>query len=84
MRQSMLAQILSAEARERMSRISIVKPEKAKQVEDMLINMARRGQVRQQIQEQDLIEFLAQIPEKKTEIVYSRRRDDFDSDSDDF
>ncbi len=46
MRRAMLAQILSAEARERLARIRIVKEEKANGIEEMLIRMAQSGQIR--------------------------------------
>lgn len=41
-----MAQILSPEARERLARIRIVKEEKARGVEEMLIRMAQSGQIR--------------------------------------
>ncbi|KAF9147079.1 hypothetical protein BGX20_006759, partial [Mortierella sp. AD010] len=44
MRRTMLVQILDGEARERLSRIAIVKAEKARAVEDLLIRMAQGGQ----------------------------------------
>ncbi|CAG8613597.1 3347_t:CDS:2 [Cetraspora pellucida] len=45
-RQTLLTQILDNEARERLARISIVKAEKARAVEDLLIRMAQSGQLR--------------------------------------
>ncbi|XP_016723996.1 DNA-binding protein DDB_G0278111 isoform X5 [Gossypium hirsutum] len=44
-RQMMLSQILSSEARERLARIALVKPEKARGVEDVLLRAAQTGQI---------------------------------------
>ncbi|ORZ22809.1 PDCD5-related protein [Lobosporangium transversale] len=86
MRRTMLIQILDGEARERLSRIAIVKPDKARAVEDLLIRMAQGGQVRSKITETQLIELLEQVNQQtksETKIVYNRRRYD-DSDDDDY
>ena len=61
MRRNILFQILSNQARERLSRISIVKPEKGKAVEDMLIRMAQNGQLKSKVEEKQLIELLGYI-----------------------
>ncbi|KAG0037714.1 hypothetical protein BGZ83_003339 [Gryganskiella cystojenkinii] len=85
MRRTMLIQILDGEARERLSRIAMVKADKARAVEDLLIRMAQGGQVRSKITEQQLIELLEQVNQQSnkstTKIVYNRRRYD-DSDDD--
>ncbi|CAH8640376.1 unnamed protein product [Schistosoma bovis] len=44
-RASILAQILDQDARARLNTIAITKPEKAKMVENMLINMAQTGRL---------------------------------------
>ncbi|CAH8294238.1 unnamed protein product [Schistosoma intercalatum] len=44
-RSSILAQILDQDARARLNTIAITKPEKAKMVENMLINMAQTGRL---------------------------------------
>uniref|UniRef100_A0A0E0HHQ3 Uncharacterized protein n=1 Tax=Oryza nivara TaxID=4536 RepID=A0A0E0HHQ3_ORYNI len=49
-RQMMLAQILSSEARERLSRIALVKPDKARGVEDVLLRAAQSGGISEKIQ----------------------------------
>ncbi|KAF9977603.1 hypothetical protein BGZ73_005457 [Actinomortierella ambigua] len=85
MRRNMLIQILDGEARERLSRIAMVKADKARAVEDLLLRMAQGGQVRSKITETQLIELLEQVnqqTETKTKIVYNRRRYDDDSDDD--
>ena len=85
MRRNMLAQVLDNSARERISRIAIVKPEKARAVEDYILGMARSGRLVSKINESQLIDLLEQMNEtkKETKIVYNRRRyDDSDSDED--
>ncbi|KAK3024032.1 hypothetical protein RJ639_044134 [Escallonia herrerae] len=49
-RQLMLSQILSSEARERIARIALVKPEKARGVEDVILRAAQMGQIAEKIQ----------------------------------
>ncbi|KAI3871554.1 hypothetical protein MKX03_005737, partial [Papaver bracteatum] len=44
-RQLMLSQILTSQARERIARISLVKPEKARDVEDVILKVAQMGQI---------------------------------------
>ena len=46
MANSMLGQILDQSARARLNNIAVVNPMKAKKVEQILIQMARQGQVR--------------------------------------
>ena len=61
MRRTMLAQILDNKARERLNRISIVKPEKARGFEDLIIRMARSGQINGKLGEQQIIDLLEQV-----------------------
>ncbi|KAJ1989494.1 hypothetical protein H4R33_002046 [Dimargaris cristalligena] len=86
-RQMLLSQILEGDARERLARIAMVKADKARGVEDMLIRMAQTGQLRGKVNESQLIGLLEQISEKskknEPKIVFNRRRDD-DDDDDDF
>ncbi|KAJ1394902.1 PDCD5-like [Sesbania bispinosa] len=49
-RQMMLSQILSAEARERIARIALVKPEKARGVEDVILRAAQMGQITEKME----------------------------------
>lgn len=44
-RQALLVQILEPEAKERLSRISLVKPEKARKIEDMILAQASSGRL---------------------------------------
>ncbi|KFM24666.1 Programmed cell death protein 5, partial [Auxenochlorella protothecoides] len=82
-RRGMLAAILQPSARERLARISLVKPDKARSIEDLILNAARRGQIQQKVSEDRLIELLEQVNEQtqqKTTVTIQRRRafdDDF-------
>ncbi|KAK9452385.1 PDCD5-related protein [Limtongia smithiae] len=87
-RAAMIAQILTPTARERLSRIRIVKQQKAKGVEDLLIQMARTGQIRNRVDESELISLLDQISKEETKahetkIVYQTRRYELDDSDDD-
>lgn len=88
MRRNLMATVLDTAARERLSRIALVSPDRSKQIESVLLRMAQSGQLRGQVAEKQLIELLEQMEEaqgrsttKKSTIVYQRRRDlddDFD------
>ncbi|MCO5591105.1 hypothetical protein L7F22_045082 [Adiantum nelumboides] len=82
-RQMMLARVLSAEARERLSRIALVKPEKARGVEDLLLRSAQMGQITEKVSEERLITLLEQINEqtqKAPRVTIQRRRSVLDDD----
>ncbi|KAL6070985.1 Programmed cell death protein 5 [Balamuthia mandrillaris] len=83
-RRMILTQILTPEARERLSRIALVKPDKARQVEDSLIRAAQTGQLGGKVDEPSLISMLGQISKakKETKITFQRKR--LDDDDDDF
>merc|ERR1711953_1387081 len=85
MTNNMLGQILDQSARARLNNIAVVNPQKAKQVEAMLITMARQGQISSKMNETALASLLAKVPgEKKSEVKFERRRimDSDDSESD--
>ncbi|KAJ3013144.1 UNVERIFIED_CONTAM: hypothetical protein HDU68_000855 [Siphonaria sp. JEL0065] len=86
MRRTMLVQLLDNSARERLARISMVKQEKARAVEDLLIRMAQSGQLRGKINENMLIDLLGQLNEQQQAKVESKikitRRNVADSDDD--
>uniref|UniRef100_H2VB72 Programmed cell death protein 5 n=1 Tax=Takifugu rubripes TaxID=31033 RepID=H2VB72_TAKRU len=87
MRNSILAQVLDQSARARLNNLALVKPEKAKAVENYLIQMARLGQLGGKISESGLIEILEKVSqqtEKKMTVKFNRRRVmDSDDDEDD-
>ncbi|KAK0530816.1 hypothetical protein OC834_003172 [Tilletia horrida] len=61
MKREMLSTVLEPEARERLSRIALVKPGKARAIQDMLIRMAQTGQIRSKVNEAQLIDLLDQV-----------------------
>ncbi|GAA5960508.1 hypothetical protein JCM3765_003659 [Sporobolomyces pararoseus] len=60
-RRTIMRQILSTEARERLSRIALVKPERARAIEQLLMRMAQSGQLRGRVSEDQLIDVLDQV-----------------------
>ncbi|GAA5963642.1 hypothetical protein JCM21900_000205 [Sporobolomyces salmonicolor] len=60
-RRTAMSQILSAEARERLSRIALVKPDRARAIEQLLMRMAQSGQLRGRVSEEQLIDVLDQV-----------------------
>ncbi|KAG2197563.1 hypothetical protein INT47_009561 [Mucor saturninus] len=88
MRRTMLYQILDNTARERLGRIQMVKADKARAVEDLLIRMAQSNQLRSKVTEKQLIDLLGQMNQQdsntnQTRIVYNRKQyDDSDDDYD--
>ncbi|GBG87809.1 hypothetical protein CBR_g45965 [Chara braunii] len=82
-RQAMLVQILSPEARERLARIALVKPDKARSVEDLLLQGARFGKITSKVTEERLVMMLEQLSEhepKPTRVTIQRRRTSLDDD----
>ncbi|XP_011096505.1 DNA-binding protein DDB_G0278111 isoform X2 [Sesamum indicum] len=82
-RQMILARILTSEARARLARIALVKPEKARGVEDVMIRAAQMGQIVDQVSEERLISLLEQIntqTTKETKVTIKRRQSVLDDD----
>lgn len=76
-RRAILSTVLEPSARERLTRIALVRPEKARSVEDMIINAARRGQLKHKVSEDHLIELLEQVSgasRQTTTVTIQRRR----------
>lgn len=85
MRNSILSQVLTQEARGRLSTLGAVKPERARMVENIIIQNARMGSIRGKVGEEQLKELLEKVTEqtkRETKVSYERRRV-FDEDSDD-
>ncbi|EDV25439.1 uncharacterized protein TRIADDRAFT_55528 [Trichoplax adhaerens] len=61
---SILSQILAQDARTRLNSIALVKPEKASMIENMLINMAKTGQLGGKVSEAQLIKLLEEVNSK--------------------
>lgn len=83
-KQSILNQILHPEAADRLGRIRLVKEQRATEIENRLIMLARTGQLRQKVTEDQLKELLNAVADNKEEekIVVSRRKG-WDDDDDD-
>ena len=78
-------QILLPDAADRLGRIRLVKETRATDVENRLIMLARTGQLRQKVTEEQLKELLNALADRKEEekIVVSRRKGGWDDDDDD-
>ena len=88
MKLSMLSQILETSARERLSRVRIVRPDRADAVEQYIIKLAAMGNITRKLSEKDIVEILDGISrdEKKqtqSKIVFDRRTTSIDSEDDD-
>ncbi|NJE07980.1 DNA-binding protein [Thermococcus sp. M39] len=59
--QAILRRILTPEARERLARVKLVRPELAQQVELILVQLYQAGQIREKIDDAKLKKILAQI-----------------------
>jgi programmed cell death protein 5 len=87
-RHLMLSQLLDSSARERLNRINMVKPQRARQVEDWLLMQSGRFGGKK-VSESILVDVLEQFrdleEQHKPKVVVQRRRAmDSDDDSDDY
>jgi len=67
--------------------IALVKPERAQQVEGILLQMAQTGQIRGKLSEAQLVALLEQFTQKtqkKTTVTFQRRKTDWDDSDDDY
>lgn len=86
MRQTMLSQILTPEAADRLGRIRLVKESRATTVENRLITLARSGQLPGKVTEDQLKQLLGAVAEhedQEQKVTVSRRRGWDDDDLDD-
>lgn len=67
-----LRQILTIEARERLGRIRLAKPEFVANVEQQLIMLAQTGQIQSQITDEQLQQLLIRLAPKPKEIKITR------------
>jgi len=72
-RQNLLRQILTPEAKERLTRFKLARPELAESIENQLIYLAQTGQIRGQITDAALRDLLARLVPPKREIRIERR-----------
>ncbi|KAI9851428.1 MAG: hypothetical protein M1824_002706 [Vezdaea acicularis] len=85
-RKSILNQILLPDAIDRLNRIRLVKESRAVEVENRLITLARSGQLRQKVTEEQLKELLGAVAENSRDeerIVVSRRKGGWGDEDDD-
>ncbi len=66
-KQQILRQILTPEARERLSRVRLVKPELAENVENQLIQLAGMGRINRMVSDQDVRDILDKLTATKRE-----------------
>jgi len=71
-RKAALRQILTPEARARLTNLKMVRPELATQVENYLIQLAQTGRIRLPITDEQLKRLLAAIASRKREIRIRR------------
>lgn len=73
-----IAQVCTPAARERLARIGLVRPDRAKAVQELLIRLASSGQLQHRIEEGELVSLLDRVSEPQTSklIISHRPRDD--------
>jgi len=74
-RQHMISQIMTADARERLARVALVKPERAREIENNLIQAAQRGALSSPVDDDHLVRLLNGMNDAKkpTKIVMARK-----------
>jgi len=72
-KKAVLRQILTTEARERLGRIKVARPDVAENIENQLILLAQSGQLKNKINDEQLRELLSQLIPKKRDIKIRRR-----------
>lgn len=80
---TLLSQVLEPSARERLSRVRIVRPERADQVEQYLMKLIQMGSVTRKLGERDIVEILDSLSrdqKSQSKIVFERRGEDDDDD----
>lgn len=72
-KKALLRQVLEPEARERLQRIKMARPERAERIESQLIQLAAAGRLNQKLTDEQLKEILAQSQRGKRDINIERR-----------
>jgi len=72
-KKAILRAILTNEARERLGRIKIARPEMAESIENQLIMVAQSGKLKNKINDEELRMLLSKILPKKRDIKIKRR-----------
>lgn len=71
-KRAILMEILTPEARSRLANVKVAKPSYATAIENMLIQLAQSGQLKQKITEEQLKQILINIAGKKKEFRIRR------------
>jgi programmed cell death protein 5 len=72
-KKSILRAILDTQARERLARIKIARPEMAESIENQLIMLVQSGKLKNKINDEQLRMLLAKVLPKKRDIKIKRR-----------
>ncbi|KAM3139815.1 Programmed cell death protein 5 [Paramecium bursaria] len=83
MKKTILAQILTPEAKQRLANVKLVKQEKVEKIEIQLCTLAQQGKLQKQITEAELIQMLEGVEAKRQETKITFKRRKFSSDDDD-
>ncbi|KAF2350086.1 PDCD5-related protein [Trinorchestia longiramus] len=84
-KKSIVGQALSQEAAARLNTIRLAKPDKGKQLEAYIVNLATSGRMMGKMTEPELISIVEELNKhtsKSTKVKFDRRRAALDSDSD--
>ena len=86
---TILNRVLTNEARERLSRVKIVRPDRAQAVENYIIKLYSMGQIHQKLGEKDIVQILDGLSrdsqqKQQTKITFNRKNIAADDDEDDF
>lgn len=87
MRNNILSAVLTQEARARLATLASAKPDRAKMVENIIIQNTRMGGIRGKVDENSLKELLERVNDqtkRETKVSYERRRVFDDDDDEDF
>ncbi|ODV85222.1 hypothetical protein CANARDRAFT_199315 [[Candida] arabinofermentans NRRL YB-2248] len=76
--QSIMSQILTPAANERLSRVRMVKPDRVTAVENYLVRLFQTGAIKNRVGEDDIVEILDKLAKderrsNETKIVFDRR-----------
>jgi programmed cell death protein 5 len=72
-RKAILRTVLTTDARERLGRIKVARPEIAENVENQLIMLAQSGRLKTKVTDEQLQELLKRILPKKRDIKITRK-----------
>ena len=73
-KKAILRKILTTEARERLGRIKVARPEIAENIENQIIMLAQSGRLKSKINDEQLRELLSKLIPKKRDIKIKRKR----------